>query len=350
MSTAVVMCDTDLRVTYLNDAAQMLIGINQQRGVGRKLDDLVRAPDSFAQDVHAAMDSGRAFTMRETSIDLPASSQTINVDCTFTPLLAVDVPVAHGGLIELYEVDRIMRLVRETEWRERHEANRAVIRGMAHEVKNPLGGLRGAAQLLERELPDESLREYTQVIIREADRLNRLVEQMVGPSRRFESTSVNVHDVLEHIRTLIRIENDSHPERDSSELQYRIDYDPSLPDIAADREQIVQAFLNIVRNALQAMNYRGKFVVRTRVEYQFTIGRQRHRQVLRADFIDDGPGVPEEIRETLFYPLVTGRADGTGLGLSITQEIIRQVGGQIDVASQPGETIFSVYLPFYQSN
>ena len=161
--------------------------------------------------------------------------------------------------------------------------------------------------------------------------------------------AVSVHDVLEHIRKLILIEDSSRVENTSAKLAYRIDYDPSLPDIAADREQLIQAFLNIVRNAMHAMDNDGEFTVRTRVERQFTIGKTRHRQVLRVDFIDSGPGIPDKLRETLFYPLVTGRAEGTGLGLSITQEIIRRFGGQIDVQSQPGNTMFSVYLPFFKS-
>lgn len=350
MSTAVVICDTELVITYLNDAAQVLFAINPQRAVGHNFGTLIRESVSLVEDIRATLEANRHLTMREIVLNIPASNQSITVDCTVTPLMMNDNDVsAHkGALIELHEVERIMRLVRETAWRERHEANRAVIRGIAHEVRNPLGGLRGAAQLLQRELTQESLKDYTRVIIREADRLNRLVEQMVGPTPQQNTAVVNVHEVLEHIRKLVLSEYNVQVDDSKTGVDYQVDYDPSLPDVTADREQLTQAFLNIVQNAMQAIRHYGILLVRTRVEHQFTIGQDRHRQVLRVDFIDNGPGIPEEMRDMLFYPLVTGRAEGTGLGLSITQEIIRRAGGQIDVQSEPGETVFSVYLPFHR--
>lgn len=221
-----------------------------------------------------------------------------------------------------------------------HETTRAVIRGLAHEIKNPLGGVRGAAQLLARELPDESLTEYTGIIIREADRLRDLVDRLLGPSQQIDLQPLNIHAVLEDVRKLIVVES-------GNRVTIERDYDPSLPDVLGDRAQLVQAVLNIMRNALQAAIKPDDCVItlRSRSQRQFTMGNRRHRVVCRVDIVDNGPGVPEDMLSTIFAPMVTGRAEGTGLGLSITQSIIARHGGVISCESTPGRTQFSIYLP-----
>jgi two-component system nitrogen regulation sensor histidine kinase GlnL len=241
-------------------------------------------------------------------------------------------------LVELMQVDRLMRLARDENMLERQAANRAVMRGLAHEIKNPLGGLRGAAQLLERELPDPALKEYTRIIIHEADRLRNLVDRMMGPHKPLNKRPVNIHEILEHVRKLVLVEV-------PAGLTLEREYDPSLPDLLGEPEQLIQAVLNIVRNSAEAIQHKGVIRLRTAIERNFTIGQKRHRLVLRADIVDNGPGIPEEIREHIFYPMVTAKPGGTGLGLSIAQDIVTKHGGLIECDSRLGQTVFSIFLP-----
>ncbi|MDH3637538.1 MAG: nitrogen regulation protein NR(II), partial [Gammaproteobacteria bacterium] len=238
----------------------------------------------------------------------------------------------------LTPIDRLLQRVKEENHLDQHAANQAVLRGLAHEIKNPLGGLRGAAQLLDGELPNRELREYTRIIIHEADRLSTLVDRMMGSYKPIQSVALNVHEVLEHIRKLILVDI-------QEGLNIERDYDPSLPEIIGDRDQLVQAVLNIVRNAVQALEQQGSIRLRTRIERNPMFGRIRHRHGIRVDIEDDGPGVPRELTDQIFYPLVTGRAEGTGLGLSIAQDIVAKHGGYIEFTSKPGHTRFSMVLP-----
>ena len=238
----------------------------------------------------------------------------------------------------MHQVDRQLRISREEHLLSQHQATQALIKGLAHEIKNPLGGLRGAAQLLERELPDPALREYTRIIIDEADRLQALMNRMIGPSRMPTRARVNIHNVLEHVRGLVLAEYPSGP------LVLR-DYDPSIPELTADQDRLIQAFLNIARNAAAATGVDGQLELRTRVLRQFTIGSRRHRLVLLTEISDNGPGIPEEIKDRIFFPMVSGHPSGTGLGLAIAQELINQHGGLIEYESRPGNTRFYVYLP-----
>jgi two-component system nitrogen regulation sensor histidine kinase GlnL len=221
-----------------------------------------------------------------------------------------------------------------------------LVRGMAHEIKNPLGGIRGAAQLLARELPDEGLKDYTNVIIAEADRLRNLVDRMLGSNKLPMLAMTNIHEVLERVCSLVEAET-------QGGITLVRDYDPSLPDVLIDREQMIQAVLNIVRNAMQAISAQnelrlGRITLRSRAMRQFTIGHIRHRLVAQIEIIDNGPGIPPELQDTLFYPMVSGRPDGTGLGLAITQNIISQHQGLIECDSHPGHTTFSIFLPLEQ--
>jgi len=211
------------------------------------------------------------------------------------------------------------------------------VRNLAHEIKNPLGGIRGSAQLLERELASEPLKEYTQVIIEEADRLQDLMQRLLSSHRVMQPALVNIHEILERVRRLIHAEY--------HDVNVRRDYDTSLPDITGDREQLIQAILNISRNAAQAMHGKGEVIYRTRAARHVTLAKKHYELALELQVIDNGPGVPEEIRDKIFYPLVSGREKGSGLGLTIAQSFVQQHGGTIEVTSRPGRTCFSLLLP-----
>ncbi|HET9679886.1 MAG TPA: nitrogen regulation protein NR(II), partial [Gammaproteobacteria bacterium] len=250
-------------------------------------------------------------------------------------------------LVELTPLDRHLLISREKHLQEEQLTRRALLRGLAHEIRNPLGGLRGAAQLLERELPNSDLREYTGVIMREADRLRGLVDALLGSPRALQTKLNNVHELLAHVIRLLDAE--------SVETQRKLpaivrDYDPSLPDITVDDEQLIQVLLNLMRNAITAMNSthdgNNQLALRTRALRQYTLGTTRHRLVLKIDIEDNGPGVPETLRERLFFPLVSGTANGHGLGLAIAQEIVIRHGGLIEYDSRPGCTVFSILLPY----
>jgi len=335
LNTAVLLVDGNLMLSAINPAGEMLFETGSRQATGQPLTHLLPHNQALIEAMHQTLVSGHPFTEHGLRLGVPVN-RWITVDCTVTPVLRAD---GDGELIlEINPIDRLLRLAREESRHDQHAASRAVIRGLAHEIKNPLGGLRGAAQLLERELPSESLKEYTRIIIHEADRLRNLVDRMVGPNTPLRKKPMNIHRVMDHVRSLILAEVPAgiHLERD---------YDPSLPEFPADAEQLTQAVLNIARNAVQALNQEGTIEFRTRIERQFTIGQRRHRLVVRAEIEDNGPGIPEELREHIFYPMVTSKPNGTGLGLSIAQDIVDQHGGIIECSSRPGRTIFRIYLP-----
>ncbi len=335
LATAVLLADADLRIRYLNPAAELLLERSLEQVSGTRLVQVLRDGSGFVDRLQQAVAGNQPFMEREVALLLP-SGRDATVDCTLTPLAEADGQAE--VLLEMVQVDRQLRIVKEENLMGQNQALRQLVRGVAHEVKNPLGGLRGAAQLLERELPTEELREYTRIIIGEADRLQQLVDRMLGPNNLPRRRRCNIHELLERVRGLVAAEN---PEG----LVIERDYDPSIPDFVADGDMLVQALLNIVRNAAQALEGKGLILLRTRILRQFTIGRRRHRLVLQVDVEDNGPGVPPEMEQTLFYPMVTGRADGTGLGLAIAQSLINRHGGLIEYSSRTGHTLFSILLP-----
>lgn len=341
ISTGIATLDGDLHVTALNAAAEALLETSESRGVGVHLDKLVVRPNNWQTMLQRVLDSNSPHAQRSVNLRLPSGQETL-VDVIITPLR--EDQSASRLLVELLAVDRLHRISREESLLHAQETNRAVIRGLAHEIKNPLGGVRGAAQLLARELPDDELTEYTNIIIREADRLRDLVDRLLGPNQELDVQSLNIHEVLEHVCRLVSAEAG-----DSASIVR--DYDPSLPQVPGDRSQLVQAVLNIARNALQASEEGSDCVIRlrTRSQRQFTIGTQRHRLVCRLDIIDNGPGIPPDMIQAIFAPMVTGRADGTGLGLSIAQSIVTRHGGSLECASKPGKTRFTIYLPMETS-
>jgi two-component system nitrogen regulation sensor histidine kinase GlnL len=237
-------------------------------------------------------------------------------------------------------LDRYLKIDRDESISTQQQITRQMIRGLAHEIKNPLGGIRGSAQLLERELATEDLRAYTEIIISETDRLTALVDRLLGPNSLPQPSLTNIHEVLERVRTLIELEADP-------DLEFKTDYDPSIPEVSIDPELMVQVILNIARNAMQSLEATQSSCLRftTRVERQFTIGVTQHRLVAKIDIVDNGPGIPDELKHHLFYPMITGRPNGTGLGLSVAQSIVHQHHGLIEFESRPGSTTFSIFLP-----
>ena len=339
LATGVVLLDAADGVIHANVAAQGLLGVGLNQARGRPFLDLFVEHLPLQALLQRARERGEVFAERELALrPLSAPRDARVIDVTVTPI------EDHGGarrlLLEMVDAVPRNRINRENELRARLEGSRMMTRQLAHEIKNPLGGLRGAAQLLERQLPDAALREYTGVIINEADRLTALVDSMAGPTRVPHKTPLNVHEICEHVFRLLEAEA-----KPGAEIALERDYDPSVPDGSFDRNQLVQALLNLARNALQAVDGRGRIVLRTRAVANAHIGPVRHRLAVRIEVVDDGPGVPPEIRGSLFYPLVTGRANGTGLGLAVAQEIVTRNGGLIEFDSEPGRTVFSVLLP-----
>lgn len=333
LNTAVVLLDQQLRLIYLNPAAENLFEVSRRQVKNQYWPDVVHAPALKARLIEA-LRGQVPFTERELEL-YTAPGMRITVAFTVTPLDRETL------LLEIMQVDRQMRIAHEELLLTQQRSARELLRGLAHEIKNPLGGLRGAAQLLDHELEDPELKEYTQVIIGEADRLRNLVDRMLGPNNVPDRQPINIHQVLEHVRSLVDAER--HPG-----LSIEREYDPSIPELSADAELLIQAFLNIVRNAAQAGAQR--IILRTRTERQFTIGHHRYKLAARIDIIDDGAGIPAELQANIFYPMVTGRADGTGLGLSIAQSLINQHQGIIEFTSEPGQTVFTIYLPLEINN
>jgi two-component system nitrogen regulation sensor histidine kinase GlnL len=260
------------------------------------------------------------------------------VDCRVSPIEADDARL----LVEITDVTRRTQISRENALLIQHGAGRQMIRQLAHEIKNPLGGIRGAAQLLERQLDSVELREYTDVVISETDRLAALVDTLLGPGGPPNKQPVNVHELLEYVIKLIEAE-------EQRALTIRREYDPGLPSIDLDRDQMVQAFLNLVRNAVAALEGHGTLTLRSRAVTNFTIGDTRHRVIATIEIEDDGPGIPVDLQDSVFYPLVTSRPEGTGLGLPAAQELLSRHGGLIEFESRPGRTVFFVRIPLDQT-
>ena len=337
--SAVLVLDQDLIVQYINPACETLFAVSEKRLVNQHIKNLLSDEQCSENALFSALKSGHSYIKREALIER-IGLEDITADYYVIPLLDTGYPASL--LLEFTPLDRLIRISKDDALRSNQISNRTLIRGIAHEVKNPLGGIKGAAQLLERTLPEEQ-KEYTQVIIREADRLRNLVDKMLGPINISKQGPVNVHEVLERVRSVILAE--SH-----DQINLIRDYDTSLPDLIGDKDQLIQAILNIVRNAYQALleNKAQKeptIVLKTRVNRQFTIGSTRHRLAMQIDISDNGPGIPDELMESIFYPMVSGRAEGNGLGLSISQSIIDQHNGLIEVDSEEGKTCFSIMLP-----
>ncbi len=334
LNTCILLTDQDMQIVYLNPAGEMLFQLSSKKACQRKLTELITGPFDLLRHIQNALKSGQPFTRRALELEL-SGQRLLSIDCTVTP---VEEAGRTELLIELLNVDRQIRISKEESLLEQGDASRELVRSLAHEIKNPLGGIRGAAQLLQSELHSEEQKEYTQVIIAEADRMRQLVDRMLGPNAVPHKQQVNIHELLERVRTLVLAET-------QKGIVIHRDYDPSIPDFSADPDQLIQAVLNLIRNAMQALDDSGEITLSTRVLRQFTIGRTRHKLVLDLKIIDNGPGIPPELIERIFLPMITGRSDGTGLGLSIAQSLVNRHNGLIECDSKPGYTVFNILLP-----
>jgi two-component system nitrogen regulation sensor histidine kinase GlnL len=346
LSSAVILLDDALVIQYVNPAAENLFAVSGRQLLKQPLAHLLGEPPGLLAALGNALGSNWSYTGQNLTVHpargLPAGRlngpEALHLDCTVTPVEAGAIRL----LLEFRPIDTQLRTAREERLAEQQQANRELIRNLAHEIKNPLGGIRGSAQLLEHELNNPQLREYTQVIIKEADRLQELMNRLLTSHRLMQPQPVSMHEILERVRTLILAE--------FPDVRVRRDYDTSLPDLTGDREQLIQAILNIARNAAQAMDGNGEIVFRTRAMRQVTLAKRRYRLALQLQVIDDGPGIPAAIREQIFYPLVSGREGGSGLGLTLAQNFIQQHHGTIEADSRPGCTCFTVLLPLHDNN
>ena len=334
LTTAVLLLDAQLHIRYFNTACCAVLGLGEKRLTEHYFPELFQHLDISTEHLYAALSAKQGFGVSDVQSVL-ADGRHLLLDISVT---VSENPAGHL-LLELRQVDQQRKISLENLQQHQHLAARELIRGLAHEIKNPLGGLRGAAQLLEESLPDE-LKEYTQLIITQADRLRNLVDRLLGPYRAAQRVSSNLHQMIEQVRQLALMDN-------PSAVSFSRDYDPSIPDFAFDPELLEQALLNIVRNAQQALQHTPQpaICLQSRVLYQHTLHGKRYKLVAMIRVTDNGPGIPAAIRDTLFYPMVSGKAGGTGLGLSIAQTLIHQHGGWIDCDSWPGHTEFTLYLP-----
>jgi two-component system nitrogen regulation sensor histidine kinase GlnL len=339
LSSGVILLDEHLLIVGLNPAAENILGISQRRAQGESLLQLVDDEPEMRDILTRVVTTGDHYANEMRLAPTEAHNDERIVDCRVSPVEADDACL----LVEITDVTRRSQISRENALLIQHGAGRQMIRQLAHEIKNPLGGIRGAAQLLERQLDDAELREYTDVVISETDRLAALVDTLLGPGGPPNKQPVNVHELLEYVIKLIEAE-------DQRSLTIRREYDPGLPSIDLDRDQMVQAFLNLVRNALAALEGQGTLTLRSRAVTNFTIGDTRHRVIATIEIEDDGPGIPAEMQDSIFYPLVTTRPDGTGLGLPAAQELLSRHGGLIEFESRPGRTVFSIRIPLDQTS
>jgi two-component system, NtrC family, nitrogen regulation sensor histidine kinase GlnL len=370
LSSAVVLLDAQELIRHMNPAAENLFAVAQRTWLGRPLSQLLGSSKILAAALDNALKNNWSYTghnIEVTQSNPLGDHPALHLDCTVTPVDADRAKL----LLEFRPIDHQLRAAREEREAVQQQANRELIRNLAHEIKNPLGGIRGSAQLLERELSVPALREYTQVIISEADRLQDLMQRLLSSHRTMQPALVNIHEILERVLRLIHAEFPG--------VRVRRDYDTSLPDLTGDREQLIQAILNIARNAAQAMtsnppiplsqkggddgsplrgsvvegaalgrpggDAQGEIVFRTRSIRNVTLAKKRYSLALELQVIDNGRGIPDAIRDRIFYPLVSGREGGSGLGLTLTQSFIHQHHGTIEVESRPGRTAFRLLLP-----
>jgi two-component system nitrogen regulation sensor histidine kinase GlnL len=332
LATAVIWVDDKQKVGYMNIAAAELLQVSTRRiiGVAWKvlLPGLVDDLTSFGE---------QRLTIHEYQIHLP-DLQRVRVSCTFS---CYEVSGRDGWLVELFNTERHHRIVEEDERWHQYEAGNLLVKTLAHEVKNPLAGIYGAAQLLQKRFQDDQKAiSFLDVISKEVQRLKNLVDSMLGPRQTAEKELHNIHEVIRHVLSVINAELPDN-------IQVLLDYDPSIPEIRMDFEAMIQAFLNLIKNAMQAMEgLTGLITIRTRVERKFTLGTQTFPLVAVVSIHDEGEGIPKEVFDSIFYPMVSSKKEGTGLGLPVSQNIIRQHGGLIVAESEPGHTVFHVYIPF----
>ncbi|MDG3086840.1 nitrogen regulation protein NR(II) [Vibrio hannami] len=332
--TATIMLDESLLIRYANPAAEQLFSQSAKRLLDVPLSQLIQHASMDLALLTQPLQSGQSIT--DSDVTFVVDGKPLMLEVTVSPLTWEKKLYL---LVEMRKIGQQRRLTQELNQHAQQQAAKLLVRGLAHEIKNPLGGLRGAAQLLQKMLPDPSLGEYTQIIIEQADRLRALVDRLLGPQKPGKKQEENLHVVLEKVRQLVELE--------APRIEIIRDYDPSLPDILMDSDQVEQALLNIVSNAAQILADQddATVILKTRTVHQANIHGHRYKLAARIEIIDNGPGIPSKLQDTLFYPMVSGREGGTGLGLSISQNLIDQHKGKIDVESWPGRTTFTIYLP-----
>jgi two-component system nitrogen regulation sensor histidine kinase GlnL len=333
LDTAVVLLDEEARISYLNPAAENLFDVSGKNLLGHPVQQVFTHTEQLASAMQQAVRNNASFIEHDLTLGTHAHGK-LQLRCAATPLQFGKRYL----LLEFHPIDRPLKLAREEQMLDQTQANRLLLRNLAHEIKNPLGGIRGAAQLLEQELEKPALLEYTQVIVQEADRLRSLMEKLLTPQSGSHYSALNIHEVLERVRSVVLAEL-------PAGLKIQRDYDISLPALVGDKEQLIQVMLNIVRNATQAMQGTGIILLRTRIARNITLIKRRHRLAVMVQIIDNGPGIPTELQDKIFYPLVSGRADGHGLGLTLAQDFVSQHRGTIEFTSEPGRTCFTVLLP-----
>jgi len=336
---ATLLClDGERRITYINATGETFFDNSADSLIGRPFASLLSQiePSTIADKL--ALEP-KALTEHEAVITL-ATGKSMVVDYSIYPY------GENNGdsriLLEIRESERHTQYARAEFNQLQQQAAQQLARGLAHEINNPLGGIRGAAQLLQRELDRPDWIEYTEVIISEVDRLQSLINNMLGPGNRLQRKLINIYQVLEHIFKIIHA---AEPER----IEIHRDYDPSIPNLMADRDLLIQAFLNIARNAVQAIEERGQITFKTRIGRNVTIGQRTHPLVVQIDITDSGKGIAQELSETIFLPMITDKPEGSGLGLPIAQDIISRHGGNIRLQSSDAGTTFSIQLPLEQS-
>ena len=338
LATLVAVVHSNGAVLFANAALEDALGISRRAIVGSHF------PDSFTEPSHLHNALEGAGGNQFAALRYDAWLKRLNHDPLPVHVIVTQTEKADQIIVELLPQEQQARQDREERLSEQAQANKELIRNLAHEIKNPLGGIRGAAQLLEMEIESRELTEYTQVIIREADRLQTLVDRLLAPHRRPHLVGdVNIHEVCERVRSLIQAEF-------PKGLTVVRDYDTSIPEFRGDREQLIQAVLNIAHNACQALveqiaGSQAHLTFRTRIARQITFGKQRYRLALELHVIDNGPGVPDSIKDRIFYPLVSGREGGSGLGLTLAQTFVQQHHGLIECDSVPGHTDFKILIP-----
>lgn len=337
LATAIILLDSDRRIVYVNPGAEIIFAFSVSQVKDLPLTEVFPDCDVLMAAVNNAISQHSPFREHEFTIST-YRQHSFAVTCTVTP---IESPAA-SLILEFQQMDAQLRIAREERMLIQQQANAELLRNLAHEIRNPLGGLRGAAQLLEHELPSPSLREYTQVIIKEADRLQALMDRLLIPHRTPKYQPTNIHEVLERVRSLLLAES-------PRSILIKRDYDLSLPELIGDREKLIQAVLNIARNALQAMQAHktpeSQITFKTRAERQVTLAKRRYRVAIKLEITDNGPGIPADILDRIFYPLVSGSEGGTGLGLTLAQTFITQHHGMVECVSEPGNTCFTIILP-----
>ncbi len=357
LHSAIIIIGENLQIICINPAAELLFHISNTRAAKKNIRQLIINEHEFFDRLERSLISSHPYTVYEDQLRLH-HHKIIDVDYSVSP-----IPYKQEGKYLLLEFIRLKtqhKISHEESILSQYEAGKTLLRGLAHEIKNPLGGIRGAAQLLERELeksPSSNLnnsnigcdhKQFTQIIINEADRLKNLLDRMVGPKDIPTKSEVNIHKILEHVRQLVLAENDK--------IIIKADYDPSVPELHADESMLIQVILNITRNAVTASlvtpipattseNDKATIIFKTRTQRNCKVGLHSYPLVARIDIEDSGSGVKKELQEKIFMPMITGRAEGTGLGLSIAQSLVQQHNGIIEFTSKPGKTIFTLLLP-----